>query len=1256
MDVAVEPKASNLSPMLPGETDGLRSNWQEKTPVEILRKIFTSCPRTKLFNLEETPWVLTRVCRRWREVALNDTTLWTDIRIDSQIAETPAFKSLGILKNVVRLAGSQPLHIRLNMAFLRSQPQLQDLCDVIRPCCDRWASLYCYNFNTKAGPPPSLHPTSTQTGFTALKELDVLGLRLHTRLSSSVQSFVESISSASKLRKLAMRSCEVSAFDHLVIAWHWSDITDLRLIDCHFSKPNTFSTILQQARHLHTLALHISRRPQPSSTACTLPSVRVLNVKDNLWGHEGLTLPHLEHLEMEISVKSKEDWLSSVIRLIERSNAQLKEVTIRKLGVVDVRVARFLLTTGSNLKKLTITGMVFDHLFDCMASMLNEFLPELEVLRIRAGYMHESDLWELSPPLDVLAKAVRSRGTLKVLEIDVFVDTPRVLGASLDISEALQDIESLRRRGLTIIIHELDGSCFSGPTLKRLGQYLELELNNFKYDSGERLVENNILFGNLFRLVESFLQKGQLKKEDLRTMPSLHTALSHYAYRKFGDMRDTELPMRERAKTILWQISKIVSGDRASSPANTDRIASRGSRAINSPYELRWTKVNLQRELPPDRCCGNCNPSLAQRLALTSRDDPRLSTFSTDFPLPISRPTDLGSSLSAIPDIRRLCQCQGTTRSEKKLMASTRRKFGTVGNKTPLTMATTSIAGEPKASNFSLLPSEGDGRSNLWQEKTPVEVLQKIFAFCPRWNLFNLEETPWVLTRVCRRWRRVALDDTSLWTDIRIGYEQITEIPALKSLGILENIIRLAGSQPLHIELDFLRGQHLRDVIQASCDRWASLFCYNSGEALVEQPYPDFTQTSFASLEELRFLFLDLHDGVSNSERSLIESISSASKLKKITMTECNISALDDLVIAWHWSNITDLRLIGCDFSKPNTFSTILQQARCLHTLALDISRLPRSSSSVCTLPSVRVLNVGDNLWGHEALTLPHLEHLEIEISLKSEEDWISSVIELVKRSNTQLKEVTIRKLGVVDVRVARFLLTTGSNLKKLTITGMVFDHLFDCMSSMPNEFLPKLETLKIRAGSVHDDPMDRNDQSPWELSPPLDVLAKSLRSREMLKALDMEVFVNTPKVFGAGLDIGEALRDILILREEGLSITIHELDGAHFLGPTLQRLGQLLERELLSNDLRPEERQVIEKQVLFDNIFRVLESFLQKGQLSKESLATIPALRAALTFYAYREFGDTRDTTSTMRERAKKIVGQLDEMASGSSTFCVAP
>ncbi|KAG7445792.1 uncharacterized protein BT62DRAFT_180375 [Guyanagaster necrorhizus] len=90
-----------------------------RLPVDILTTVFillASTTRNTVFDLESPPWVLTHVCRRWRNLARSTPVLWSYVTVkDQEIGSAdPCNLSLGAMaEEYFRLSKDAPLHIEL---------------------------------------------------------------------------------------------------------------------------------------------------------------------------------------------------------------------------------------------------------------------------------------------------------------------------------------------------------------------------------------------------------------------------------------------------------------------------------------------------------------------------------------------------------------------------------------------------------------------------------------------------------------------------------------------------------------------------------------------------------------------------------------------------------------------------------------------------------------------------------------------------------------------------------------------------------------------------------------------------------------------------------------------------------------------------------------------------------------------------------------------------------------------------------------
>ena len=122
----------------------------------------------------------------------------------------------------------------------------------------------------------------------------------------------------------------------------------------------------------------------------------------------------------------------------------------------------------------------------------------------------------------------------------------------------------------------------------------------------------------------------------------------------------------------------------------------------------------------------------------------------------------------------------------------------------------------------------GDGK-NLGTpiEKIPDEVLALIFVhFDHRLSLPDNEPTPHILSSVNRRWRRVAIDISSLWSHIILSFGEFVTSPTYVERPKLW--IERSRTSPLDISIDFSDmafapddiKNHFLDLVLRDVDRW----------------------------------------------------------------------------------------------------------------------------------------------------------------------------------------------------------------------------------------------------------------------------------------------------------------------------------------------------------------------------------------------------------------------------------------------------
>ncbi|KAL0564259.1 hypothetical protein V5O48_017795, partial [Marasmius crinis-equi] len=460
-----------------------------------------------------------------------------------------------------------------------------------------------------------------------------------------------------------------------------------------------------------------------------------------------------------------------------------------------------------------------------------------------------------------------------------------------------------------------------------------------------------------------------------------------------------------------------------------------------------------------------------------------------------------------------------------------------------------------------------------------------------------------------RSWRTVALADPFLWTQLHIDVDKIARVSKSRVVETLKSILRLSEPQPLHVTLIFRNLDepswllNLCNTIQGSSHRWAS-FNYQvpSGFSFESTMIPPLSFASgFASLEQLELHF-GMWDGQSRkfNKWNLVESIQSAPSLRTVIIRDS--IAPSGRFLAWPWAQITTLRFIRCRIHDSESFRDTLQQARALHTLDLDLSM--QTNINPITLPSVRRFGVGTGEYC-DLFTVPHLDHLEVALSMTRDDRLISRIFGMIQRSNVHLKGITVREVNLGDVTVERFLRAVGQEVKELILAGMVFDHLFDCIASEPHDFLPNLEILKIYGEDPTRASRERSGcwpHIPCELSPPLEAVVSAVQSRERLKTLELEL-LRGPSESSRGTSDDSTVRG-KIEDLEGIGISVHtkHLDIPRELkGPALDRLGLVLKSK--AGQFAHPEGGLHENMPVIDNLFRIVEKEVHEGRVTREDI-----------------------------------------------------
>ncbi|KAJ7629378.1 hypothetical protein DFH06DRAFT_1480375 [Mycena polygramma] len=289
----------------------------------------------------------------------------------------------------------------------------------------------------------------------------------------------------------------------------------------------------------------------------------------------------------------------------------------------------------------------------------------------------------------------------------------------------------------------------------------------------------------------------------------------------------------------------------------------------------------------------------------------------------------------------------------------------------------------------------------------PFDIISQIFVYClpPEDDASPLRtDAPLLLAGICRDWRDISLATHELWNTTHLTLRPHS---LLKVGPLLEFWIPRAGNLPLQLSLVYKSSDGssasesagldaLSELIAQYARHWKTIELVMSFSALFRLPCP---KEAFTSLKKV---VLNCESGWAGTQG--VQLFTNSPNLKELHI----IPGVRALRLALPWEQLATLRL--------ETTSA----AECLKVLALapnlaavtatvwtvdvpnlvPISPLPHLESLCLTLSHTR----GPALL--KALTLPALQHLELDINASEE---ITNFASLITRSPVFLRRLSVR-------------------------------------------------------------------------------------------------------------------------------------------------------------------------------------------------------------------------------------------------------
>ncbi|KAJ7058801.1 hypothetical protein C8F01DRAFT_1059516 [Mycena amicta] len=333
----------------------------------------------------------------------------------------------------------------------------------------------------------------------------------------------------------------------------------------------------------------------------------------------------------------------------------------------------------------------------------------------------------------------------------------------------------------------------------------------------------------------------------------------------------------------------------------------------------------------------------------------------------------------------------------------------------------------------------------------PPEVTSQIFAYyaefmAEKWQ--SLESAPWVLTHVCRAWRRLALALPEIWSQIFFSRPSSPGIDML-----MRTWFERASASPLHVTAPTDAEPRLYSLLTPYSDQFESLSCQ------IPVPSAGSLDDISGRLQQLRKLSLSIGD----TTHGPITLFSEAPALRQLEIIywASGVSGQIDLP----WAQLTEVHFSASSFPHLSTILQTLEKMPQLEVLALSAVEYARPTATI-ELPRLRTLSCRRNLIAESslrflaALRCPALEVLEIRVPMGRHKSLLCSFLD----GSTGLRSLSLFQPSAdqaIDV-ARRVAVIESLTLEAMTRPNM----LFNAMSS-DYQLLPNLAELSIQMAAV---------------------------------------------------------------------------------------------------------------------------------------------------------------------------------------------
>ncbi|KAG1726097.1 hypothetical protein EDB19DRAFT_235389 [Suillus lakei] len=302
----------------------------------------------------------------------------------------------------------------------------------------------------------------------------------------------------------------------------------------------------------------------------------------------------------------------------------------------------------------------------------------------------------------------------------------------------------------------------------------------------------------------------------------------------------------------------------------------------------------------------------------------------------------------------------------------------------------------------------------LW--RLPTEVLSQIFVYClPNYHYLSASHlAPMLLTRICRRWREVAVGTPSLWCRLHVSED------AQRAALCYDTWLKRSRGCPLSLKLhcNGTNWTGLRSLLQPYINQILCLDLHFSTNI----PQPELMISDFLALEELNVSF-----DWSHPKPALAQFISQPPcTLRSLEVSEVFFDVEYASAFNPTWAHLT---YVDIDIGEPNAFLQLLRLCPDLSSLTICTSFVAMEALEPCTHTKLQSLHIHSadtydddsieyfNLF--DTLSLPNLRTLEAHYVQPWPHDEFKTFL---TRSECPLESLTLQfEIPITDEQRAEY-------------------------------------------------------------------------------------------------------------------------------------------------------------------------------------------------------------------------------------------